>query len=329
MGLACSNIRLLTLTARKADCEYGITSNTMQKMALTRDQSNLSKEYYSRLQGKRVAYYDKGEYRDINYNYLMGSGAMTEILSSKVPIKEDNSMILADYNGRVVLNDTYAKAIVSVLGAGAMGQDGRGGTFSYDKIPAILSKIIHGQDEQTIADIINNKTIPSMMEADHIQTVSGEKTGETSLEDISDKATQNLQKLVDFYYPIFASAAANGWTAEYNKDMKTNDSYVSDAITSGSFQLTKVNDKGNYEPDTPLTYFAVAGLVETKIDSEAREEITAWYNAEKERISEKESLIDINIQDLSTELEAINAEIKSVQSLIEDATNVFDWGGKG
>ena len=39
MGLACSNIRLLTLTARKADCEYGISIDSMRKMALTREQS--------------------------------------------------------------------------------------------------------------------------------------------------------------------------------------------------------------------------------------------------------------------------------------------------
>ena len=43
MGLACSNIRLLTLTARKADCEYGISIDSMRKMALSREQSNFSK----------------------------------------------------------------------------------------------------------------------------------------------------------------------------------------------------------------------------------------------------------------------------------------------
>lgn len=53
MGLACSNIRLLTLTARKADCEYGISIDSMRKMALTREQSALSQEYYSKLQSKQ------------------------------------------------------------------------------------------------------------------------------------------------------------------------------------------------------------------------------------------------------------------------------------
>ena len=61
--------------------------------------------------------------------------------------------------------------------------------------------------------------------------------------------------------------------------------------------------------------------------SEAREEVTAWYNAEKERISMKEDYLDVEMNDLSTELEAINTEIQSIQSLIDDAiSSVFDWG---
>ena len=64
-----------------------------------------------------------------------------------------------------------------------------------------------------------------------------------------------------------------------------------------------------------------------RTDSEVREELTAWYNAEKERISEKESWIDMDINNLSTELEAINTEIQSVQSYLDDAiSTVFDWG---
>ena len=66
MGLACSNIRLLTLTARKADCEYGISIASMRKMAITREQSALAQEYNSKLQTKSIAYYDNGQYNKIN-----------------------------------------------------------------------------------------------------------------------------------------------------------------------------------------------------------------------------------------------------------------------
>ena len=145
MGLACSNIRLLTLTARKADCEYGISIDSMRKMALSREQSNLSKEYYSKLQAKSIAYYDNGKYNKINYSYLMGySGkdGYIAVTNGSKPLKTENSMILTDYKGQVVMDDAYANALVAVLGSSAMDSNGRGGTFSTDKIPEILAKLV-------------------------------------------------------------------------------------------------------------------------------------------------------------------------------------------
>jgi hypothetical protein len=109
--------------------------------------------------------------------------------------------------------------------------------------------------------------------------------------------------------------------------MNANDDYVSDALITGSFQLASVNDYGEYQEGTSLTYYVTAGLVQTRTDSDDREEITAWYNAEKAIINEKEDALDIEMDDLSTELEAINNEIQSIQSYIDDAiSSVYDWG---
>ena len=120
MGLACSNIRLLTLTARKADCEYGISVASMRKMAITREQSALASEYNSKLQAKSISFYDEGKYNKINYNYLMGYGAnYTAITGGTRPLKDENSMILTDYKGQVVLSADYANAITAVLGSSA------------------------------------------------------------------------------------------------------------------------------------------------------------------------------------------------------------------
>lgn len=328
MGLACSQIRLLTLTARKADCEYGISINSMEKMALTREQSQLSREYQSKLQSKQISYYANGQYNLMNYEYLMGYGAnYLAITSGNQALKKDNSMILTDYKGQVVMSQKYANALTAVLGSSAMNAQGQGGTFSTDKIPEILEKLIPGYTAEQFKTVIDNQKVSSSYEANPVQTTTGNSSGNSVTVDNSDKTTELLQSIVDFYYPIFQAAAANGWTTEYNKDMNLNDTYISDAINSGTFQLVTVNDEGNYDPDTSLTYFITSGLVESRTDSGVREEITAWYNAEKERISEKEDWLDIENQDLSTELESINTEIQSIQSLIDDAiSSVFDWG---
>ena len=331
MGLACSNIRLLTLTARKADCEYGISIDSMRKMALSREQTQLSQEYNSKLKAKQISYYANGKYNKINYSYLMGYGNnYSAITGGTQPLKSQNSMILTDFKGQVVMSKAYASAITSVLGSSAMNAQGRGGTFSTDQIPAILAKLLPGFTEDQFKNAIDGKSQDSTSyDANGVQTITGNSTGNKVTVDNTETTTKKIQSIVDFYYPIFQAAAANGWTTEYNNDMGTNDDYVSDALSSGTFQLATVNDEGNYDPDTSLTYYVTSGLVAQNNNSEVIEEVTAWYEAEKARISEKEDYLDIDIDNLSTELESINTEIQSIQSLIDDAiSSVFDWGSK-
>ncbi len=328
MGLACSQIRLLTLTARKADCEYGISIDSMRKMAIAREQTQLSQEYNSKLKAKQISYFANGKYNQINYNYIMGYGAnYSAITSNTQPLKKENSMILTDYKGQVVMSKSYADAITSVLGTSAMDSQGRGGTFSTDKIPAILAKLLPGFTEEQFKTIIDNQKVSSSYDADSVNTITGESNNTTVTIDNSSTTTEKIQNIVDFYYPIFQAAAANGWTTEYNYDMGLNESYVSDALSSGTFQLATVNEDGNYDVGTSLTYYITSGLVSQNNNSEVREEITAWYEAEKARISEKEDYLDLDIDNLSTELESIKTEMESIKSYIQDAiSTVFDWG---
>ena len=215
----------------------------------------------------------------------------------------------------------------SVLGKSIMESNGRGGTFSTDRIPEMLAALCPGFDAEIFKTVIDEKNLSSAYDAHTVNTLTGEETGNSVVVDNSSTTTEKVQALIDFYYPIFSAATANGWTTEYNKDMALNDDYVSDALVSGSFQLTTVNNVGEYDEGGSLTYFITAGLVEARTDSDVREEITAWYNAEKERISEKETYLDLHIDELSTELEAINTELQAIQSLIDDAvSSVFDWG---
>ena len=328
MGLAASQARLLTLTARKGDCEYGISIRAMEKMSLANDQSQLSSEYYSKLKAAKIAFYSGGQYQTMNYNYLMGYQSYTAVTAGDYPLKTDNSMILTDASGRVVLSNNYVKALQNVLGSSCMDANGRGGTFSADKIPEILAQICTGFSVSDFKSVIDNKNVEASSYAgQNVDPATGESKGSTTV-DNTDSKKKLIQKVVDFYYPIFHAAAANGWTSEYNEDIAHNPDYISDSLLSGTLQLAQVDENGGYAPDASLTYFTMSGLVEKKNDSQAREEITAWYNQEKERLTEKENFLDLEIRDLSTELEAINTEMQSLQSLIDNAVQtVFDWGG--
>lgn len=99
---------------------------------------------------------------------------------------------------------------------------------------------------------------------------------------------------------------------------------------TGVFQLAMVSDweKGAYHKNTTMNYFTHMNYVSDKEDTSKREEITAWFNAEQAAINEKETYWDTEIQNLSTELSAVDTEIESVKSLKNNSIKkVFDWGG--
>lgn len=323
--LSINNVSLLTAMYNKANCEKNLSLNSSHKLALTRERTALAQEKNMKLQAKNISYYDNGKYNKISYGYLMGYGAnYTAITSGTKPLKEHNSIILTDFKGQVVLSADYAKAITSVLGSSAMNAQGRGGTFSTDYIPAMLANLIPGYSEEQFKAVINGDGLTTSYEANIFNLSTQEVTGTTTV-DNSDTSTKLLQSIVDFYLPIFSAAAANGWTTEYNDEINLNPDYINDAIVSGLFQLATVDSEGNYEPDTSLTYYLTTEL-EENLSSEDRARIEAWYNAEMERLTEKESLLDLSNNDLSLQLEALNAEIESLQGMLKDSYSAFEFG---
>jgi len=319
MGFAIAQIQFLSLTRRKADYEYGLSRDAMQKMILAREMNQLTRDYNSKISQKQVVYYADGKYNKVNYRYLMGAGPATaEDIRQNQNIQKSNcNMVLTDPQGHVVLSECYARVIRAVCGIS------NGEPFSENYIPDILEAICSGSPTAAeFRDGIASHTWSA--------TATSPVTGEsTQVEiDTTDEANEIVQRLLDFFLPIVKAASVNGWTTEYNANMAQNEDYLTNALTSGSLVLAETNEYGYYDENASLTYFAIAGDVELRSDSDKRKEIERWYLDEQERISEKETFIDMDMQDLNTQLEAIKAEIESVKSIIQDATqSIFNWGG--
>ncbi|MDO5307291.1 MAG: hypothetical protein Q4E83_06000 [bacterium] len=328
MGLAASQVRLLTLTQRKASVEYEISRTSMDKQSLTREMTDLARKYQSKLQAKNLCYYNNNSYHKLDYGYLMGYGVnYSPILNGNQPLKKDNSMILTDRNGLVVLSDSYANAIVSVLGASAMDRSGRGSNFSIDSIADILNKLTNNAaTKEEFLAVIDGKKAEGSYASHSNNMLTGETVSTGNQTDNTDTKTEKIKQLVDFYYPIFAAAATNGWTTEYNNAIKTNTDYVSDALITGFFQLESVDCYGLYDEGTSLTYFITNGAIEEKTTQDDRAEIQAWYDAELSALKEKEDTLDLLLNNLSTELNIITTEIKSIQSFIKDAVQGMSFG---
>ncbi len=332
-ALAINQASIRFCQRRKSQCQLDITLIQNANILLANEQSNLSREYNARLKGKDISYYANGEYNKMSYSFLMGTGLTTFDLLWNNPknIKSDNSMILTDAGGLVVMNDEYAHALKKVLGDGCINAKGKGGTFSTDKIPALIAEVA-GLDEEAVKEIIAGGTLSSVWEGNaiHKNTQTLNVNSIESEYNNSDTLTDKIASIVDFFYPIFQAAAVNGWTNRYSKEIETNPDYVSDALVSGTLQLQQVQKSdGNYKPDTSLSYFTMAGIggVTAKQESSHREEVTAWYNQQRELINQKETMNNLRITELDAEMQALNTEMESLKSLIQDDIKIFNMFG--
>lgn len=103
MGLAAGQARLLTITGRKADCEFQSMRLSHQKITLARELAEISNEYQNSLDQTKLVYdyYGTG---DTSTPFSYGIMMTPSVLNDFKPI------LLTDSIGRSVLNSQYAAA---------------------------------------------------------------------------------------------------------------------------------------------------------------------------------------------------------------------------
>lgn len=103
MGLAAGQARLLTITGRKSDCEYESMRLSHQKLALSRQLTDLSNEYQNSLDQTKLIYdyYGTGdESNPLSYGILMTPSALNDYMP----------VLITNPQGRATLNSKYAAA---------------------------------------------------------------------------------------------------------------------------------------------------------------------------------------------------------------------------
>jgi hypothetical protein len=144
MGLAASQARLLTITARKADCEFESMNLSHQKLALARDMERVSTEYQNSLNQTKLVYDYYGssdKQTDLTYNLLMSPSIYNDYLPK----------LVTDPKNRVILNGPYAKAAIAA-GIPAEGLDGLPSSDVRDSFIDALAE--YGIITKNRADII-------------------------------------------------------------------------------------------------------------------------------------------------------------------------------
>ena len=148
MGLSASQARLLTITARKSDCEYESMRLSHEKIALSRDMEKISAEYDTAMEQTKLVwdyYGTDSETTPLNYALLMTPSALNNYTPTPV----------TDSSGRVVLDDRLATA----ARAAGIPQEGLDGLPSSD---------------------IRNKFIDSLVSTGYISQIQGENIKKTT-----------------------------------------------------------------------------------------------------------------------------------------------------
>lgn len=152
MGLAASQARLLTITARKSDCEYESMVLSHQKIALSREMSQLSAEYDDAIQQTKLIYDYYGQTSEttpLSYNLMMTPSAMNNY----------TPLLVTDNGGRVVLDGRLAKAARDA----GIPQEGLDGLPSSDIRNAFIDSLAStGYISQNTAENIKKTTYNQM-----------------------------------------------------------------------------------------------------------------------------------------------------------------------
>ncbi len=175
MGLAASQARLLTITSRKADCEYQSMRLSHQKIALSRELNEISNEYQNSL-NKTLLYYDfygKGDTSNpLNYNLLMTPSALNDYFPT----------LILNQQGRVVVDSSIAAA----ARAAGIPQEGINGLPSSDMRNAFVEGLFTN-------GVISKKTRDSIL-----STVYNQAAGVGSTDMISTQYVEtDLEGLID------------------------------------------------------------------------------------------------------------------------------------
>lgn len=130
MGLAASQARFLSITARKADCEYKSTDLAQQKLEITNQISDISNQYANAMNATKLMWSNDavaGDY-GLTYSLLMMPCAMNNF----------NPYMITSPSGSIILNTEYAAA------AKAAGISKAGGIGSQSQRDKFISALVPG-----------------------------------------------------------------------------------------------------------------------------------------------------------------------------------------
>ena len=112
-----------------------------------------------------------------------------------------------------------------------------------------------------------------------------------------------------FYDAMFNQICLNGWT---ENDKINDNEYLEEMLKSGAMYMSTLADDGFYYQGNYSTNTYVKEVTDEKAVAQAE----AKYNREKQKINSKETVLDMKMKNLDTEISALTTEYDTVKSVI-------------
>lgn len=135
--------------------------------------------------------------------------------------------------------------------------------------------------------------------------------------------TADKETMIQYYDDLFRAIADNGWT--YDSQINDND-YLNQMLQNNAFYLTTISKNDCYDDTLPedgrnwnyeyeSTVASTFDHIITVNDSDIAAKALAKYEAEKRQINDKETRIDLKMEDLQTQQSAIKETIESIKKM--------------
>lgn len=239
MGLSASQARLLTITARKSDCEYESMRLSHQKIALSRDMNKISAEYDNAMAQTKLIYDyygNESDSTDLTYGLLMTPSAINNYTPAPI----------TDSSGRVVLDSRLAKAARDA----GIPQEGLDGLPSSDVRNKFIDSLAStGYISQFQADNIKKTTYNQMAGVGSADLVNV-STEEVTLQGLIDAVSGEYYDFSDvlgfnnqFVDDVKLEAQANGTASPAEKNKLS----FADILNGNYMLLAETHDGDNGE----------------------------------------------------------------------------------
>lgn len=354
MGMAASQARLLTITARLHDVEYKGQSLQNAKLQLSTQSDQVYQEYLEALDATTLTVSDmNGNPITANFNNLCGMNAVDT--GNQYALRASNGHLIVDNDIKEAYDkftedggsDPYEFALYMIDGDDGQSMDME--TLEEDELEVFEENKDNGSADDDSMIAIREKmdkllTDNGAVDYDELPDDAKKEYDELNLS-FKNKLYKNYgdqvyaknkdiepegydQDTFNYYVNIYKQIQEAGGCvsiADYNGpdgDAANDSDWLKNMIQCGkiSLEIINIDENGNVSFDTssPSSDTYVSYTNTSSIDKTALAKAEAEYEHKTKEIDNKDKEYDMDLSKLETERTALTTEYESVQKVIND-----------